>query len=83
MTKHYSVDVSMIGNLRLVSDGQLEELIADPGQVEDFLYESDEESRDEEDVDKAWQGLHFLFIGDRLGGRPAAQLPRQRRTRDR
>jgi hypothetical protein len=63
--------MSMIGNLRLVSDEQLNELFADPDQVEDFLYESGEPSPDEEDdVDKAWQGLHFLLTGSAWNGEP-------------
>jgi hypothetical protein len=60
----------MIGNLRLVSDEQLNELFADPDQLEAFLYESDEPSPDEEDVDKAWHGIHFLLPGSAWGGQP-------------
>jgi Domain of unknown function (DUF1877) len=60
----------MIGNLRLVSDEQLNDLLADPEQIEDFLYESDEPPSDEEDVDKAWHGIHFLLTGSAWGGEP-------------
>lgn len=60
----------MPGNLRLVSDGQLEEPIADPEQIEGFLYESDGSSDDEEYLDKAWHGLHFLFTGTAWEGDP-------------
>jgi hypothetical protein len=62
--------MSMIGNLRLVSDEQLSVLFADPEQVEDFLYESDEPSPDEDDVDKAWHGIHFLLTGSAWDGEP-------------
>jgi Domain of unknown function (DUF1877) len=62
--------VSMIGNLRLVSAEQLTQLLADPRQIEDFLYESDEPSPDDEDIDKAWHGLHFLLTGSAWDGHP-------------
>jgi hypothetical protein len=62
--------MSMVGSLRLVSDRELEELLADPAQIEDLLYESDGESDDEEYLDKAWHGLHFLFTGSAWEGDP-------------
>ncbi|HEY3017894.1 MAG TPA: YfbM family protein [Gaiellaceae bacterium] len=62
--------MSMIGNLRLVSDPELEDLFAGPEQIEDVLYESDEPSPDEEVIDKAWHGLHYLLTGSAWDGDP-------------
>ena len=60
----------MIGNLRSISDAQLAELFANPDTVEELLYESDEQSPEELDIEKTWHGLHYLLAGDAWGGDP-------------
>jgi Domain of unknown function (DUF1877) len=63
--------MSMIGNLRLVSDEQLDKLFADPQQIDDFLYPDEPmPGAEEDDLDKAWHGIHFLLTGSAWGGDP-------------
>ncbi len=67
--------MSMIGNFLQLTPAELDALIADPSQVESFIYPGGEESDAGIDVDKAWQGLHFLLTGDPWGGAgPLAQV---------
>lgn len=61
--------MSMIGNLRAVSDGTLQELLASPPKIQDFLYsEEAEESEDHTDLDKAWHTIHFVLTGSSWEG---------------
>jgi hypothetical protein len=70
--------MSMIGNLRRLSDTDLTRLLTSPTRISSYLYEAeDDEDRDGEeefgphadiDIDKAWHGLHFLLAGDADGG---------------
>jgi hypothetical protein len=58
--------MSMIGALRLVTDDELRDLFAHPEKLGDVL----EVEGDDEDLDKAWHGLHFLFTGTAWEGEP-------------
>jgi hypothetical protein len=60
----------MIGNFRLVSEAQIDALMADPRSIEGFLYDEEASEETELDIDKAWQGLHFLLTGTDWGGTP-------------
>jgi hypothetical protein len=67
--------MSMIGNLRRLSDEDLSRLFDSPELIETYLYEEEEGERDDRlgpyvdmDIDKAWHGLHFLLTGGPSGG---------------
>src|SRR5690348_12146296 len=63
--------MSMIGNFLLVSDDELQRVLAAPASVHDLVdaaYEG--RGRDLVDVDKAWHCLHFLLTGTAWGGEP-------------
>jgi hypothetical protein len=62
--------MSMIGNFLQISPKELAALIADPSLVESFIYPDGEEHQSNIDVDKAWQGIHYLLTGDSGGGEP-------------
>jgi len=62
--------MSMIGNFLQLTSDELAALIAEPSGVEGFIYPDDEEHENNIDVDKAWQGIHFLLAGDPWGGEP-------------
>ena len=55
--------MSMIGNFRRCEDSQIEELLKNPDTVTAVIYPEEEELAEdlELDVDKAWQGIHFLL----------------------
>ena len=55
--------MSMIGNFRAVPDDEVDRLLADPNEIEDYLYEGETTPDGEIDVDKAWHGLHYLLTG--------------------
>ncbi|GLW30505.1 YfbM family protein [Actinoplanes regularis] len=42
---------------RRLAAGEVDALLADPGQVESFLFEAEPDL----DLDKAWDGLHFVL----------------------
>jgi Domain of unknown function (DUF1877) len=69
ISAHYSARMSMIGNLRRVSDEQLADLFASPERIEDFLYESDDDP-DEQDIEKSWHAIQYLLTGSAWGGDP-------------
>ncbi|MGC4119474.1 MAG: YfbM family protein [Myxococcales bacterium] len=54
--------MSMIGNFRLASPGEIELLHEEPDSIHEFL---GSEAADDSvlDVDKAWHGLHYLLTG--------------------
>jgi len=53
--------MGMICNFLEISDAQLSKLVADPDSILDFI----EEERDfAEDIDKTWNGVHFLLNGE-------------------
>jgi len=64
--------MSMIGNFLMVSDDQIASLLAEPETIEELLYPEDEELPINKamDVDKAWDGIHFLLCGEKDGGDP-------------
>jgi hypothetical protein len=61
---------SMIGSYRQISPQQLEELKRNPDGMEALL--SAEATPDDMamDVDKAWNGLHYVLTGTAEGGQP-------------
>jgi hypothetical protein len=52
--------MSMIGCFLRLSDADLDAVVADPTRLKPFL-EFDPNNKDTFDVDKAWQGIHFLL----------------------
>jgi hypothetical protein len=66
--------VSMIGNIRLATDAEIEALYAAPERIEDFLYGEDDSFEPPDDMhlelDKAWHGIHFLLTGEAWSGAP-------------
>ena len=60
--------MSMIGNFRRISPAKLEQLIAAPDSVVDFLNTEPEFDLEFLDVDKAWHGIHFLLTGSQWKG---------------
>ena len=50
----------MIGCFLRLSDADLDAVVADPQSLNTFL-QYDPENKDYLDVDKAWQGIHFLL----------------------
>jgi uncharacterized protein YktA (UPF0223 family) len=62
----------MIANFKSISPSKLEELKQKPDMIENFLYpEDDSTSSDKIDIDKAWDGIHFLLTGSNYeGGEP-------------
>ncbi len=55
--------MSMICELRRVSESQISELLETPEKVIEFLESTDEDSDHSTDLDKAWHGIHFLLTG--------------------
>lgn len=66
--------MSMIGNIRLATDAEIDALFASPDRVGEFLYGEDGELEPPDDVfldlDKAWHGIHFLLTGEAWSGTP-------------
>ena len=62
--------MSMIGNFLQLTPAQLQTLIDDPSTVEAFIYPDEEEADGCIDIDKAWQGIHFMLTGDQWAGEP-------------
>jgi hypothetical protein len=64
--------MSMIGYFLAIKPERAEELVRDPASVTSFLAEAieeqDELGADFLDVDKSWQGIHFLLTGAVVGG---------------
>lgn len=63
--------MSMIGNFRRLTEGELNALLEEPETIAEFLY-SDEAQADTErqlDVDKAWHAIHYLLNGTAWGGK--------------
>ena len=60
----------MVAYFVSVPPGRLRELIRDPDQVEDGLYPDEAvlAAGDALDIDKAWDGLHFLLTDGGTGG---------------
>lgn len=58
--------MSMIGNFRQVSKGELKELLLQPEKIESFIYPESEEELEVLCIEKAWEGIHFLLTGQTL-----------------
>jgi hypothetical protein len=58
--------MGMIGNYLIVSQPELDELYQGSKSVSAFLYETNQDKII--DIDKAWQGIHFILTGDLFGG---------------
>ncbi|MFN7948417.1 MAG: YfbM family protein [Blastocatellia bacterium] len=56
--------MGMILALREVDENQINDLLADPASIHDFL----EEEIGEIDLDKAWHGIHYLLTGTSYEG---------------
>lgn len=61
--------MSMIGHVRRTTDQRVQELLAAPGSIEDFLQQPERDAW-ELDVDKAWHGIHYLLTGTAWDARP-------------
>lgn len=63
--------MSMIGNYRRISDGQIDALLQNPETIEEFIYSEEAQSETDQqlDVDKAWHAIHFLLNGTSWGGK--------------
>jgi hypothetical protein len=65
--------MSMIGNLLLVSDADVDDLIAAPENVHELVKQRVYETERPDgyvDIDKAWHCLHFLLTGTAWEGEP-------------
>ncbi|MDF1497123.1 MAG: YfbM family protein [Patescibacteria group bacterium] len=62
----------MIANFKFILPSKLEELKQKPQLIENFLYPDDDSIfNDHIDIDKAWEGIHFLLTGSNWeGGEP-------------
>lgn len=58
--------MSMIANFRMLSQAEIESLLADPESIEELVYVEDgveDDTVQQLDIDKAWHGLHYLLCG--------------------
>jgi Domain of unknown function (DUF1877) len=66
--------MSMIGYFLALKAEQIDELVRDPAVVAAFVAEAvedqDELGADFLDIDKSWQGIHFLLTGTARDGEP-------------
>ena len=61
--------MSMIGNFLAISEEKAQELRENPSNIPDYLYSEEiQESDSYLDIDKAWNGIHFLLTGTTFGG---------------
>jgi hypothetical protein len=60
--------MGMIGNLRPVSDSEIERLMGNPSEITRFLYGSEADGCERVVIDKAWHAIHYALTGSRLGG---------------
>lgn len=58
--------MGMIQNYLIVSQAKLDELYQNSEAISAFLYETNQDKII--DIDKAWQGIHFILTGDPFGG---------------
>ena len=59
--------MSMIGNLLMISNGQLQQLIGEPSLVEDYIYAERKEDKFL-NLDKSWHAIHFILNGNNYEG---------------
>ena len=62
--------MSMIGNFLQLTPSELDALIANPADVESFIYPDEDENENCIDIDKAWHGIHFMLTGTQYDGDP-------------
>ena len=62
--------MSMIGNFLQRTSAELDALIANPADVESFIYPDEDENENCIDIDKAWHGIHFMLTGTQYDGDP-------------
>lgn len=61
--------MSMIGHLKQITPAKLEEIKSNPSILESLLNETGELGEEAEyDLDKTWNGLHYLLAGDNWEG---------------
>lgn len=60
----------MIGNLRPASDGDIQRLLANPAEINRFLYGAEAEAAERVALDRAWHAIHYVLTGSRLSGDP-------------
>jgi hypothetical protein len=60
----------MIGNYRRISPAQLQELLANPDSIGDFLYEGGDPGASHLGIEKSWHVIHFLLTGSAWEGEP-------------
>ncbi len=61
--------MSLIGNLRQVSDECIDDLLAHPDAIYAIIDAApDDPNSDYLSLDKAWHGIHYLLTGDAWGG---------------
>lgn len=56
--------MSMIGNFLMVSEDDYNQLINNPDQIEDFLYDREHSDDMFLDIDSLWNIIHFLLTGE-------------------
>jgi hypothetical protein len=72
-TRETVLVISMIGNLLLVSDADMNDILAAPESVHELLNRRVYEAEHPDgyvDIDKAWHCLHFLLTGTAWEGEP-------------
>jgi Domain of unknown function (DUF1877) len=64
------ISMSMIGNYRRVTEGELNALLEEPETIAEFLYGDESANTPDKqlDVDKAWHAIHYLLNGTTWGG---------------
>ena len=62
--------MSMIGNFLQLTPSELNALIANPADVESFIYPDEDENESCIDIGKAWHGIHFMLTGTQYDGDP-------------
>lgn len=58
--------MSMIGNLLRVTNQELDDYLNDCTLLEDRIYNSTTDDNNLLDIDKSWDGIHFLLTGNNL-----------------
>ncbi len=65
--------MSMIGNLLMVSNQQLQQFLNEPSLVENYIY-AEQKQEQYLDLDKAWHAIHFMLNGNAYEGQGALAL---------
>ncbi|RHW39049.1 DUF1877 family protein [Neobacillus notoginsengisoli] len=56
--------MGMIASFFRISSDKLQQLILNPNEATDLVYESEEIGEIELDIDKSWHGIYFLLSGE-------------------